>query len=69
MNKTKRMKIALRVIEGLCLLEEKEEDVPFYEAAHWALGHCKNPHEYWEKKVLDIHNKLIENKIIGPEEE
>lgn len=53
---------ALEVIEGLCLLNEKDE--PFYRIAHVALGSCGNPHKDWREELDKEYKQLIKDGVI-----
>jgi len=55
---------ALEVIEGICLLDEKDVCKPFYRVAHVALGRCGNPHEDWRKELDKLHRHLVKDGVI-----
>ena len=59
---------ALAVIEGLCLAAASEDPfiLQIYEIAHiGGSTKCKNKHNDWKKKFLEIEKKLINEKIIS----
>ncbi len=55
---------ALRVIEGICLLNESAEEEPFYKIAHVALGTCENLHKDWRKELEKEYKHLKRHKVI-----
>ncbi len=66
-TKSKRIssKRALRIIEGLCLLDEHgERNQVTYKIAHVGLNECKISHDDWKDEVLDIEKKLKATGII-----
>jgi len=55
---------ALEAIEGICMLDERDQDNPFYKIAHVALGVCENPHEDWQSELDAVHERLVKNGVI-----
>jgi len=65
-ERTNLQERALRVIEGMILATEAEDEMlqACYRFAHVGVGECGNPHANWQKEVNAMYRKLKRNGIL-----